>query len=151
VANSFRKSRFTDKTTDSGSSQNLETLGAQALEMAPKVGLEPIEASFFMFSLLLIIAFLCANLYANIQAFPSYGKHYFASLCNNRQKNLCGTVRLCGNCAGVEFCAGTVRARLRRVDVGRAGLGVGCLEPSGAPIACRGLAGARGRGKLAGV
>jgi len=38
--------------------------------MAPKVGLEPIEASFFMFSVLLIIAFLCANLPANIQALP---------------------------------------------------------------------------------
>jgi hypothetical protein len=78
-----------------------------------------------MFSLLLIFAFLCANLPAKIQAFPSYSKHYFASLGNNRQKNLCGIVRVCGNCAEVEFCAGTVRARWPSAlpfDVGRAGL-----------------------------
>ena len=81
-----------------------------AYEMAPKVGLEPIEASLFVFPSLLIIAFLCGNLYALIRAFPSYSKDYFASLGNNRQKKLCVNVRLCGNCAAVEFCAGTVRA-----------------------------------------
>jgi hypothetical protein len=31
---------------------------------------------------------------------------------NNRQKNLCGLVRLCGNCAAVKSCAGTVRAHV---------------------------------------
>ncbi len=81
-------------------------------KMAPKVGLEPIVASFLMYSLLLIIAFLCANLPAKIRAFPSCCKLYFASLCNNRQKNLCGTVRLCGNCAVVKCCAVTVRGLL---------------------------------------
>ena len=68
-----------------------------------------------MFSLLLIIAFLCANLPAKIQAFPSYCKHCFATSGNNRQKNLCGIVRLCGNCAvtipGVNLC-GIVRAHV---------------------------------------
>jgi hypothetical protein len=67
-------------------------------------GLEPIEALFFMFSSLIIFAFLCANLYSVIQAFPLHSKHFLASLCNYRQKNLCGIVRLCGNCA--EFLLG---------------------------------------------
>ena len=77
--------------------------------MAPKVGLEPIVASFLMYSLLLIIAFLCANLPAKIRVFPSCCKLYFAFLCNNGQEKLCGTVRLCGNCAAVKYCAVTVR------------------------------------------
>ena len=108
-------------------------IGLQRLRrMAPKVGLEPIGRPFSAVSLLLIIAFLCANLPANIQAFPSYSKHYFASLCNCGQKKLCGNMRLCGNCAAGKFCAGTVRARWPLASpryVGRAGLGVGCLEP----------------------
>ena len=69
--------------------------------MVPATGLEPIERPFSMFSLLLIFAFLCANLYVLIQDFPSYCKHYFASLGNNRQENLCGIVRLCGKCAAI--------------------------------------------------
>jgi len=63
-------------------------------------------------------------------------------------------VRLCGNCAEVEFCAGTVRARWPSAlpfDVGRAGLASAVLGAVRRPIACRSLAGARGRGKLAGV
>ena len=112
-------------------------------ELAPKVGLEPIVASFLMYSLLLIIAFLCANLPAKIRAFPSCCKLYFASLCNNRQKNLCGTVRLCGNCAVVKCCAVTVRGLLpgqhcKRAVAGHcerlaglmAGLGAGCGSPA---------------------
>jgi hypothetical protein len=39
--------------------------------VAEGVGFEPTFSVFFMFSLLLIIAFLCANLPAKIQAFPS--------------------------------------------------------------------------------
>ncbi len=52
-----------------------------------------------MFSLLLIIAFRCAHLLTKIRAIPSYFKHYIASVGNKQQKNLCGFVRLCGNCA----------------------------------------------------
>jgi len=63
------------------------------------VGRDPIETVFSMLSLLLIVAFLCANLPVKIQAFPSYCKYYFASSGNNRQENLCGLVRLCGKCA----------------------------------------------------
>jgi len=37
--------------------------------MVPATGLEPIDRPFSMFSLMLIFAFLCANLYAKIQAF----------------------------------------------------------------------------------
>lgn len=85
--------------TDSGQPPLRNPLPHKQLEVAPKVGLEPIEASVFVFSLMLIVAFLCANLHANIQAFPSYGKDYFASMGNFGQKNLCGIVRLCGNCA----------------------------------------------------
>jgi hypothetical protein len=52
-----------------------------------------------MFSLLLIIAFRYAHLLAKIRAIPSYFKHYIASVCDKQQKNMCGIVRLCGNCA----------------------------------------------------
>jgi hypothetical protein len=62
-------------------------------------GLEPPTTPFSIFSLLLIIALLCAHLPVTIRAIPSYFKHYIASAGNNQQKKLCGTVRLCGNCA----------------------------------------------------
>jgi hypothetical protein len=97
--------------------------------VVPATGLEPIDASFLMFSSVLIIAFLCANLYAKIQALPSYCKHCFASLCNYGQKNLCGIVRLCGNCAAVKFCAGTVRLPSAPLWLHRAGLPAGLGWP----------------------
>jgi len=40
-----------------------------------------------------------ANLPTKIQAFPSYCMDYLHLVANNLQKNLCGIVRLCGNCA----------------------------------------------------
>jgi hypothetical protein len=39
--------------------------------VAEGVGFEPTFWVFFMFSLLLIFAFLCANLHPKIQVFPS--------------------------------------------------------------------------------
>jgi hypothetical protein len=78
---------------------------AIARKMVLAVGFEP---TFRVFSLLLIVAFLCAGLYALIQVFPSYSKHYFASIGNFGQENLCGNVLLCGNCAdtgdGLNLC-----------------------------------------------
>jgi len=57
--------------------------------MVAGVGFEPTFSVIFIFSLSLIFAFLDTYLHAKIQAFPSYCKHYFASLCNNRKKNMC--------------------------------------------------------------
>jgi hypothetical protein len=74
------------------------------------VGFEPTFSAIFKVSLMLIFAFLCANLHTKLREFTSYFKDYFASLCIDGQKNVCGTVQLCGNCAGAEFCAGFVRA-----------------------------------------
>jgi hypothetical protein len=53
------------------------------------VGFEPTFSGISKFSLLLIFAFLCANLPAKIQAFSSHFKHYLASLGNNVKKNAC--------------------------------------------------------------
>ena len=58
-------------------------------KMVGAVGFEPTFSGISKFSLLLIFAFLCANLPAKIQAFTSYFKHYFASLGNNVKKNAC--------------------------------------------------------------
>ena len=96
--------------------------------MVRERGLEPISRPFFMFSSLLIFAFLCANLRTVIQTFPSQIKSYLASNGNNGQENLCGTVRvvrkvcenrhgliLCGDCAafGQWGFSGIAIARLR--------------------------------------
>jgi hypothetical protein len=96
------------------SSRSTSTFGVDqrlqiSLKMVVAVGFEP---TFRVFSSLLIVAFLCANLPPKLQAFPSYSKHYFASLSNYRQKNLCGNVRLCGNCAGRFIARWTVESHV---------------------------------------
>jgi hypothetical protein len=60
--------------------------------MVVAVGFEPTFLPFSMFSLSLIFAFLYSNLYALIQAVPSYCKHFLASLCNNGKKKACRRV-----------------------------------------------------------
>jgi hypothetical protein len=72
---------------------------AGVFDLVPTTGLEPITIGFLLLSFLLMCAFLVSQLYANIWAFPSYCKHCFASFGKHGQKNLCGIVRLCGNCA----------------------------------------------------
>jgi hypothetical protein len=97
--------------------------------MVPATGLEPIEASFLVFSLLLIFAFLCANLHALIQAFPSYCKQFVASLGKFEQKKLCGIVRLCGNCAEANLVRNLCGPHLPFA---------GRSKPLLGPIACHG-------------
>jgi hypothetical protein len=54
--------------------------------------LNPHFRGFRQVSWLPFVAHLRAYLLTTIQAFPSYGKHYFASIGNNRQKNVCRRV-----------------------------------------------------------
>jgi len=94
----------------------------RSVSMMLERGLEPISRPLFMFSLLLIIAFLCANLHAVIQRIPSKNKVYLASSCNDEQKKLCGIVRLCGNCAVVKdrlIMCGIVREGFHRYGLNR--------------------------------
>ena len=67
----------------------LQTKPRKKTEMVWAVGFEPTFSGISKFSLLLIFAFLCANLPAKIQAFSSHFKHYLASLGNNVKKNAC--------------------------------------------------------------
>jgi hypothetical protein len=50
-------------------------------EMVGAVGFEPTFSAIFKVSLMLIFAFLCANLHTKLRDFTSYFKDYFASLC----------------------------------------------------------------------
>jgi len=66
-----------------------------------------------MFSLLLIIAFLCANLPMKIQAFPSYCKNYLHLVATNGRKTcagLCGCAEIVRRLFPAEMCAESVRA-----------------------------------------
>ena len=82
---------------------------------------------FLHYSCLPLIADFRVYLQVLIRAFNSYFKHYSATNCNNRQKSLCGIVRLCGVCAladsGPNLC-GIVRGRSfhrRAVETPRVG------------------------------
>jgi len=65
-----------------------------------------------MFSLLLIIAFLCANLPMKIQAFPSYCKNYLHLVATVGRKTcagLCGCAEIVRRLFPAEMCAESVR------------------------------------------
>jgi hypothetical protein len=94
-------------------------------------GLEPLSDSFFMFSLMLIVAFCESNPLVMLRRCPCKCKHFLAFMCNTGKKNVCRAVSpfgLCRQCVEIEDC----RFLCRIVSPGCVGL-------------CRWLAGLKAR------
>jgi hypothetical protein len=90
---------FWRRTISDGSKKPLVLRDFLRAKLVAGVGFEPIFGSSLVFSSLLIVAVLCGYLHAEIQDLSLHCKDFRASMSNYRQKNLCGIVRLCGNCA----------------------------------------------------